>query len=94
QGAVEIASKRATKFFIEMHSPPELPMEKNAELILNWCAENKYKAYYLKEAIELTSPEIIARRGKCHLLLLPAEENYPSYLKGIKQGALLPNSIN
>ena len=94
QGAVQTASKGISKFFIEMHSPVELPMVKNATLILKWCVENKYKAYYLKEAIELTNPELIANRGKCHLLLLPEEEKYPIYLKDIKQGNALPSSIN
>lgn len=94
QGAVATAAKRISKFFIEMHSPPELPMIENAALVLKWCVENSYKAYYLKEGIALTHVETIAKRGKCHLLLLPLEENYPSYLKGIKQGDALPISIN
>jgi FkbM family methyltransferase len=94
QGAVVTAAKKTSKFFIEMHSPPELPMIKNAALVLKWCVENCYRAYYLKEGTELTDAETIAKRGKCHLLLLPAEENYPSYLKGIKQNDPLPISIN
>lgn len=93
QGAVKTASKGATKFFIEMHSPPELPMKQNAQLVLDWCSENNYKAYYLKESIQLLEADVIAKRGKCHLLLLPQNEEYPEYLKNIKQGDSLPKQL-
>lgn len=38
-GAKNIASHRHTWFMVEMHSPAELPMVKNAELVLKWCRE-------------------------------------------------------
>lgn len=93
QGAVTTASKGESKFFIEMHSPPELSMTENARLVLKWCLENKYKAYYLKDGVLLNDPKTIAHRGKCHLLLLPEKDNYPIYLKDIKQGDSLPKEI-
>lgn len=89
-GAKDTAAQQKTKFFIEMHSPKELPMKENAQLIINWCAENNYKAYYLAKASELTNSEMIANRGKCHLLLIPFNQDYPSYLKNIKEGDALP----
>lgn len=92
-GAIKTASMSKTKFFIEMHSPPELPMSENAKLVLNWCKENEYNAYYLKESLLLDKPETISHRGKCHLLLLPKNEMYPEYLKKIKQGDSLPISL-
>jgi FkbM family methyltransferase len=93
QGATITAAHQESAFFIEMHALKELPMKENAILVLNWCKDNAYKAYYLKTANELTDPETIASRGKCHLLLLPKSKRYPEFLKNIKEGSPLPNSI-
>ena len=93
-GAVKVAEKQITKMFVEMHAPKELPMKQNAELVMRWCVENHYKAFYLKEMAELTNSDTIAKRGKCHLLLLPKNENLPEYLKNINQGDSLPQVIN
>lgn len=94
KGAVKTAAHKKSSFFIEMHSPQELPMKKNAGLVLQWCKNNGYKAFYLKTATELTTEETIANRGKCHLLLLPKEASYPNYLTNIKEGSPLPLSLN
>lgn len=74
---------------VEMHSPPELPMAENARLVLDWCKQNGYHAWYMKDAILLTTPDQIGHRGKCHLLLLPQHEEYPSELTRIPQRASL-----
>src|SRR5690606_41695276 len=94
EGAVKTASHKKAIFFVEMHSPAELPMDKNASLVLQWCESNAYKVYYLKNATELMDAKEIANRGKCHLLLLPEEQPFPEYLKNIKEGSPLPSSIN
>ncbi|RXR33069.1 FkbM family methyltransferase [Flavobacterium piscinae] len=91
-GAKDTAAKQKTKFFIEMHSLKELPMKENAQCIINWCKENNYKAYYLAQSIQITDSEIVAKRGKCHFLLLPFNEDYPTYLKMIKEGDALPTN--
>jgi FkbM family methyltransferase len=93
KGAIKTASFFKTKFMIEMHSPPELPMLENATRVLTWCTENHYHAFYLKDGRLLISAETIAQRGRCHLLLLPQSETYPAYLTGISQGSKLPNNI-
>ena len=86
EGAVNIAAKSQCKFLVEMHSSPELTMRKNALMILEWCDQNKYNAYYLKEHILLDGPEMIEHRGRCHLLLLPEKFDFPKYLININQG--------
>lgn len=91
KGATKLAGNQKAKFFIEMHSLKEQPMIKNAELVLNWCKLNTYKAYYLKEGKEIKDPHMIAHRGKCHLLLIPKNEIFPDYLKGVKEASILPN---
>lgn len=92
-GALNIAQKQTAKFFIEMHSPKELPMVKNAQLIIDWCQENQYRPFYLKDMVELVNAEMIAHRGKCHLLLMPSNASIPEYIKNISEGAALPTFI-
>ncbi len=93
-GAIKTASSLKTKFMIEMHSPPELSMKDNAERILKWCHSNKYSAFYMRDAIELSNSDQIANRGKRHLLLIPKGEDYPIYLTTISQGSLIRNIDN
>lgn len=92
-GAKQTAAEQKAKFFIEMHSPKEIPMKQNAQLILDWCSENHYRAFYLKEMVELDTADMIAHRGKCHLLLVPNNESLPEYLKRIKERSSLPKTI-
>jgi FkbM family methyltransferase len=84
-GAKTTASKQKSKILVEMHSNPDLTMEENARKVLDWCNECNYKAWYLKDKLELTSPEQIKNRGRCHLLLLPKQETFPEYLLTIEQ---------
>jgi FkbM family methyltransferase len=88
-GSKEIAIKFGATFLVEMHSPEEMPMLKNAELVLNWCTQVNYKAYYMTSHQMLEKAEDIAHRGKCHLLLLPINSEYPEYLKSIEQNTHL-----
>lgn len=87
RGAVGLAQRRETKFVVEMHSNPDLPMLMNAQRVLRWCRESEYRAWYLKDKSELQNPEQIKDRGRCHLLLLPSEMAFPSYLMPLEQGA-------
>lgn len=91
RGAEKLAASKSTSFMIEMHSPPELPMVENAKRVLAWCHQFEYESWYMKEQVRLESPEQIAHRGKCHLLLQPKGWNYPEVIKNIRQGAQVPN---
>lgn len=93
EGAVKIAAAQKTTFFIEMHSPPEMPMQQNTEKMLAWCRKAGYDAFYLKEHCPLTDAQMVAHRGRCHILLLPGGMPYPSYLKDIKQGAEVADAV-
>ncbi len=94
EGARVLAEKTKCTFFIEMHNLKDLGMEKAAEMMLAWSDDMGYRVWYLKTGKELESGKTIAERGKCHLLLLPKEEPYLSYLKGVKQNAPLPKTIS
>jgi len=87
-GAVNLAEKQITRFFVEVHSSP-ISMTDNATKIIEWCQNNNYQAWYLKEKVFLTDPDQIAHRGRCHLLLLPENQSFPEYLLPLKQGARL-----
>ena len=85
-GACQTARTARPWFMVEMHSPPELPMLENAALVLDWCRQNGYTPWYMKEAAVMNRPEMIAHRGRCHLLLLPTDSAYPAELADISQG--------
>lgn len=92
RGARALSRKGQTRYLVEMHSPPELSMAKNAEQVLSWAAEVGYSAWYLSEGVKIESPQPIAHRGRCHLLLQPAAWPFPDWLRGIKQSTPLPAS--
>jgi FkbM family methyltransferase len=88
-----MAKESQCSFFIEMHDVVDLGMEAAGQIMIDWCEEQAYKAWYLKTGEELISAETIKTRGKCHLLLMPKEKSYPDYLKGVEQNAALPDTI-
>ena len=67
----------------------ELPMRENARHVLDWCQHESYQAWYLKTKMKVVTPEQIAGRGRCHLLLLPEDQELPAALVGLEQGAPL-----
>jgi FkbM family methyltransferase len=85
-GAMNLVAKQQTTFFVEMHATEEIPMAKNADLILEWCKKVSYSCYYLKNHALLSSSSEVAKRGKCHFLLIPSSMPYPEVLKGINEG--------
>lgn len=87
RGASQLAGQQTARMLVELHSPQELPMHKNAEMLLEWTRAHTYTAYYLKDHVELADPAQIAHRGRCHLLLQPSEWPYPEGLNKIAQGS-------
>jgi len=92
-GSKRIAAHHGTRFLVEMHSAPEMPMLRNATLVLEWARATGYAVWYLRDAVKLEIPEQIGDRGRCHLLLQPAAWPYPEWLVGIGQSARLPTSV-
>lgn len=82
-GSVNLAAKKSTIFFVEVHSTNGIV--KNTEMVLQWCQTNGYDAYYLKEH-RLLSTDQIKERGRYHALLVPTGFAYPNYLLSVKQG--------
>lgn len=94
EGAKTLAKETKCTFFVEMHNVKDLGMEKATEMMIAWSRKMDYRVWYLKTAEELISGKPVKTRGKCHLLLLPNEKPYFSYLKGIEQNAPLPKTIS
>ncbi|MEZ5330159.1 MAG: FkbM family methyltransferase [Verrucomicrobiales bacterium] len=86
KGATNVAKSRAP-FFIEMHDLQERKMVESAQAVIDWCTANGRTAYYMKQHEPLTDPQTIAHRGRCHLLIIRSDQEYPAYLKPIAQGA-------
>ncbi|GIU78037.1 MAG: hypothetical protein KatS3mg005_1275 [Bryobacteraceae bacterium] len=86
RGSMKLAREGSTRFLVEMHSNPELPMEVNVRNLLAWCSEVNYKAWYLKAHEELTDVAQVAGRGRFHALLQQSHWPYPEWLLGIAQG--------
>lgn len=93
-GSKLCASQGKARFFVEMHSNSRLPMVDNATQVLKWCKEQDYRAWYLKEHVELVSPVQIQHRGRCHLLLQPKEWSFPELLEHINQSDPLSKVIS
>lgn len=87
QGSRECARQKRTRFMVEMHANPELTMTDNATKVLAWCKAHDYAAWYLAKEMLLETPQPIATRGRCHLLLQPSDWPYPDWLRGISQSA-------
>lgn len=94
EGAKILAEETRCTFFIEMHKLEDLGMENATDIMIAWSKKMDYKVWYLKTGEELLSGKPLSTRGKCHLLLLPKEKSYFSYLKGINQNAPLPEIIS
>jgi len=93
QASKTLANETKCAFFIEMHNVENLGMEAAGQMMLDWCEEMDYNAWYLKTGEQLVSAVTIKDRGKCHLLLLPKGRDYPEYLKGVLPNSPLPKSI-
>lgn len=89
QGARNLAANSNIRFLIELHATREQSMKMNTELIIQWCKETGYQAWYLKEEEILSEPSKVAHRGKCHILIQPYCFHYPDFLRGVKEGTRL-----
>lgn len=89
-GATRTAAAHKPAFFVEMHALEEISMEQNVHMVLTWCKQNTYNAFYLKEHTLLNDPSSVKSRGRCHILLLHKERTYPEELKSIRQSDIVP----
>lgn len=94
KGANKLAAEARCTFFVEMHNVENLTIEQATNWIIDWCKGHQYKTWYLKTGEELMSGEPLKNRGKCHLLLLPEDQPYFSYLKNVQQNAPLPSNLS
>ncbi|HRE79339.1 MAG TPA: FkbM family methyltransferase [Flavobacterium sp.] len=79
-GAKETVKANKLKILVEMHSNKEMSMKQNTEKVLNWCNEVGYSAWYLTNKQRLIDSEPVKHRGRCHFLLIPEGDDFPTYL--------------
>ena len=85
KGISTVLEKAKPFIFVEMHSGTGLSIVDNTNLVMEWCKDNKYEPYYLKNHAKLHTTETVKHRGRYHLLLLPEGEPYPEYLNQIPE---------
>jgi FkbM family methyltransferase len=93
-GSMKLAQSKKTKFLVEMHHSVTTPMRENADKVLLWCKAMDFKAWYLKDKTELLTPQSIAHRGRCHLLLQPSNWPFPEYLLKVNEGDSIESHFN
>jgi FkbM family methyltransferase len=79
-GSKETAKSNRIKILVEMHSNEVLSMKENTDKVLSWCDEVGYVAWYLTDKQKLISSDQVKHRGRCHFLLMPLADDFPSYL--------------
>lgn len=82
---IDVVAARKPRILVEMHRNPELSMERNVALVLEECSRLGYWAWYLAKEHRLHSADPVKHRGRFHVLLQPAGDPYPDWLKGIPQ---------
>lgn len=80
KGAKETVKANKIKILVEMHSNKEMSMKQNTELVLDWCKEVGYSAWYLTDKQKLVDADQVKHRGRCHFLLIPKDDTFPEYL--------------
>ncbi|PNQ72094.1 hypothetical protein C1T31_13390 [Hanstruepera neustonica] len=93
EASKKLALGTQCSFFVEMHNVEGLGMAGAVQVMLDWCQDMHYKAWYLKTGHELVDVDVVKGRGKCHLLLMPEAKTYPEYLKHVQQYGELPSSV-
>jgi FkbM family methyltransferase len=83
-GAAKLAAKGTALFFVEIHSGPELSITKNTQGVLDWCVQNAYTAWYLKDKAPLNI-DAITSRGRYHALLVPQGKKFPEVLRPLNE---------
>lgn len=64
----------------ELHSWPEMPLARNAAQILEFLIPLNYQMIYLRTRSAVKDPQVLASRGRCHVLLWPLEQALPDWL--------------
>jgi FkbM family methyltransferase len=65
---------------VELHSWREMTVEHNAAQILELLLPLDYQMIYLRNRVPIDDPKILAKRGRCHVLLWPVEQATPAWL--------------
>jgi FkbM family methyltransferase len=79
-GMREILANARPGVAVELHSWKEMTVASNAAQILEFLQPLYYRMIYLRTRLPLENPQALASRGRCHVLLWPAEIALPGWL--------------
>jgi len=65
---------------VELHSWQTVNVVDNAQKILSILAEVNYSMIYLRTQTKIEDATILARRGRCHVLLMPSSQCLPDWM--------------
>lgn len=73
---------------VELHSWQEMPLARNAAQILALLPPLDYQMIYLRTRSPVKDPQVLASRGRCHVLLWPGEQALPDWLDAFDTSSL------
>jgi FkbM family methyltransferase len=82
-----LASSRPV-VMIELHSWQGMPLERNAMQIFELLPGLDYQMIYLRTRAPVKDPQVLASRGRCHVLLWPVEQSLPDWLDSFDTSSL------
>lgn len=79
-GARRILAAFRPAVVVELHSWQDMPLARNAAQILELLPALNYQMIYLRTRAPVNDPQVLASRGRCHVLLWPVERALPEWL--------------
>ena len=87
-GLRKTLAKHRPAVAVELHSWQEMPLVRNAAQILELLPPLDYQMIYLRTRSPVKAPQILASRGRCHVLLWPGEQPLPDWLDAFDTSSL------
>jgi FkbM family methyltransferase len=81
RGACHLLANCRPLVLTELHSWQDMTMATNAQTILEIIQPVNYKMIYLRTRQRIEDVSVLAKRGRCHVLLLPTDEPVPAWLE-------------
>ena len=79
-GMVRLLANFRPDILVELHSWQEMSVTMNAAHILELLSSVDYQMIYLRTRSQVQDPQILASRGRCHVLIQPLGKAVPTWL--------------
>jgi len=88
RGAVKVMYEAQPVIMVELHSWKDFTVTQNATNILPMIHETGYKMVYLRTKQVVEDAAVFKNRGRCHVLLLPKQQNLPDQIQSLDLSGL------